>query len=407
MQYSPHLPCAHISLENIADNFALINEITQAARLKLGKEPVPTRIHLPVEGDMDFKWPTQMAVIKADAYGHGHIEVARRLLERGARMFASGSVQEAVALRQGLGQKTPYPVILSLLGLVGENDVELCAAHGIIPIVHSFDQLPMLERLTRPLSVALKCNTGMSRLGFNEDELPRLLQALAPQTIVRPVIALSHMASADTDRGPEEIARQGRIFAHMLEALRSVWPGLAASLGNSAGTLLAEHINAAIGPHVCRPGLSLYGSNPFEGTSLAGLGAGLKGAMDVSAPIIALRELKPGDGLGYGHTFVAEKSTFIGIVGTGYADCYSRGLGNTGVMCVDGWRAPVLGRVSMQMTAIGLGDLPANGTRPTLAWLLGGPHANAVSANKLARLWGTITYEVFCLLGYNTRIFID
>lgn len=407
MHYSPHLPTAYISLATIAANFALMAKHTEAARSRLGKAPEAAALHLPQEGDINFAWPTQLAVTKADAYGHGHVEVARRLCSQGARMFASGSVQESVVLREALRGLEPFPAILSLLGLVGPDDVELCAAHGIVPVVHSFEQLPMLEGLKRPLSIAIKCNTGMSRLGFNESDMPGLLQALASLKMVRPVIALSHLASADTDHGREEVARQGSIFARMLEALRSCWPGLAASLGNSAGTLLADDINAAIGPHVCRPGLTLYGSNPFEGTKLVELGAGLKNAMDVSAPILAMRELKAGDGLGYGHTFVADKDTPIAIVGTGYADNYSRGLSNKGVMCVEGVRTPVLGRVSMQMTAVGLEGLPKGAPRPGLAWLMGGPHPNAVSATELARLWGTITYEVFCLLGYNTRVFVD
>lgn len=409
MHYSPHLPTAHISLAAIAANYERVLAVSSAARKKSG-EPQAAALHLPGGGDGAFAWPPQMAVIKADAYGHGHIETANRLRERGATMFASGSVPEAAVLRQGLAGDGPFAAILSLLGPVEAEDVRLCAAHGIIPVVHSFDQLPLLQGLERPLSVALKCNTGMSRLGFNEEEIPRLRQALAALPQVRPVLVLSHLASADSDRGREEAARQGRIFARMLEGLRGSWPGLAASLGNSAGSFLAEDIAAVIGPHICRPGLSLYGSNPFEGTSLAELGQGLQSAMAVSAPILAVRELKKGDGLGYGHTFVADRDTPVGIVAAGYADCYARGLSNKGVMCVEGVRAPVLGRVSMQMTAVGLEGLAPGAPRPKLAWILGGPGrdaAHGVSASELARLWGTITYEVFCLLGYNTRVFVD
>ncbi|MDL2279830.1 alanine racemase [Desulfovibrio sp. OttesenSCG-928-G11] len=406
MQYSPHLPTAHISLEAIASNFSHILALTSASRKKCASKAQSAPLHLPGGGDKDFLWPPQLAVVKADAYGHGHIETARRLQERGALMFASGSVQESVQLREGLAGREPFVAILSLLGPTQAKDVELCLAHGIIPVIHCFEQLPWLSAAGSSLSVALKFNTGMSRLGFNEDETPRLLQALAAMPMVRPVIALSHLASADSDQGREELLRQGRIFARILEGLRAVFPDLAASLGNSAGTLLADDIAALIGPHVCRPGISLYGGNPFAGTSLEALGNGLLPAMSVSAPIIAVRELRPGDGLGYGHTFAAESKTPIAIVATGYADCYSRGLGNKGFMCVDGKRAPVLGRVSMQMTAAGLDELPA-GARPSVAWLLGGPSDNALQAVELARLWGTITYEVFCLLGYNNRVYLD
>lgn len=412
MHYAPHLPVAHISLKAIIHNFRLVGAVSAAARKSAGGEPAPAPLHGQGFEGAHFAWPEQMAVIKADAYGHGHIEVARSLAGHGARMFASGSVQESAELRQGLeglaGLDAPV-AILSLLGLVGPADVPLCLAAGVIPVIHSFSQLPLLAALEAPLSVAVKCNTGMSRLGFNEEELPELKEALSRLPMVRPVLCLSHLASADTDRGREEVAKQGGRFARMLASLRAVWPDMAASFGNSAGTFLAEDISRLIGPHICRPGISLYGSSPFEGTALAGLGEGLKPAMSVSAPIIAVRELKAGDGLGYGHTFVADKPTPIGIVAAGYADSYSRGLSNRGVMCIEGVRAPVIGRVSMQMTAVSLADLPrkAAAPQPARAWILGGPHEDALSAHELARLWGTISYEVMCLLGYNQREYLD
>lgn len=404
MPVSTHLPLAYVSLAAIAANYDRVLGVSAAARRKSG-EPQAAALHLPGGGDTNFFWPAQMAVIKADAYGHGHIEVANKLLGLGALMFASGSVQESAVLRRGLKNAPAFAAILSLLGLVNAEDAGLCARHGIIPVLHSFDQLPLLQGLESPLSVALKCNTGMSRLGFNADEIPALRQILASMPKVRPVLAMTHLASADSSRGREEIARQGKIFLRMLEGLRAQWPGLAASMGNSAGSLLAGDIADHIGPHICRPGISLYGGNPFDGTSLEALGQGLQSAMQVSAPILAVRRLKKGDGLGYGHTFVADRDMTIGIVAAGYADFCARSLSNKGVMCVEGLPAPILGRVSMQMTAVSLEELPQDAPRPKEAWLLGGPGPGAVNARDLARLWGTITYEVFCLLGCNTRIY--
>lgn len=419
MEYSPHLPTVHIALDRIRSNYRVVARTTAVA-LAGPEAPVRAAPSLPPgfagRGDAaPFVWPSQLAVTKADAYGHGHIRVAAALLREGATLFASGSVQESVELRKGLAalpagegeSEQGRPAIISLLGPVQRDDIFLCAEHGIIPVLHSFEHFSMIEGTQRPLAVAVKCNTGMSRLGFNESEMPQVIERLRKLPGVTPVIALSHLHSGDTEQARAEVRTQGEIYARMLAALRGVWPHLAASLGNSAGTLLAGEIAELIGPHVCRPGVSLYGSNPFNGTSLASLGHGLLPAMSVSAPIIAVRELPAGAGIGYGHTFVAKKAMPVGIVAAGYADCFSRGLSNKGVMCVEGERAPIVGRVSMQMTAVDLSALPAQGglPRPAAAWILGGPHPNAVTAEELARLWGTITYEVFCLLGYNNRVY--
>lgn len=420
MQYSPHIPEVYIDLGTIVKNYRFLLRSSAAALAGQG-DAVASTPKLPPEfcaaPDGIFTWPSQAAVVKADAYGHGHIQVADALLAEGCALFASGSVQEAVELRQGLeklaakGSRTAHrPLIISLLGLVRQQDVFACAEHGIVPVVHSFEQLVMLREAGRSLPVALKCNTGMSRLGFNEEEIPALVEDLSALPFVTPIILLSHLHSADTSEGRSQIAGQAAVYGRILAALRARWPHLAASLGNSAGTLLAKDIAGHIGPHVCRPGVALYGGNPFAETSLASLGQGLAKAMSVRTPIIAVRALAPGDGEGYGHTFVADKPMQIGIIAAGYADCLSRGLSNKGEVCVDGKRAPIVGRVSMQMTAIDLGALSemsgkADRPRPAAAWILGGPHANAVSVEELAQTWGTIAYEVFCLLGYNTRLY--
>lgn len=420
MQYSPHLPVVYIDLGKIVENYRRLLRSSAAALAGPGDvaasaPPLPPEF-CDAPGGV-FTWPSQMAVIKADAYGHGHIQVAKALLAEGCAMFASGSVQEAAQLRRGIEnlaaeklQAASRPLILSLLGLVSREDVFTCAEHGIVPVVHSFEQIDMLGEAERTLPVALKCNTGMSRLGFNEEEIPALVERLSATPGVTPVILLSHLHSADTGEGRSRIAVQAAVYGRILAALRARWPRLAASLGNSAGTLLAEDIAGHIGPHVCRPGIALYGGNPFAETPLAPLGRGLVTAMCVQTPVIAVRDLAPGAGVGYGHTFTAAKPMRIGIIAAGYADCFSRGLSNKGEVCVDGARARVVGRVSMQMTAVDLGALPqGSGTpgraRPASAWILGGPHDNAVSVEELARVWGTITYEVLCLLGYNTRVY--
>lgn len=411
MKHSPYVPLVHVNLGNICDNYRHLCGILDANGQKCG-----TVTSLPDRdgGEVPFTWPAMLSVIKSDAYGHGHIEVARALMEReGASIFASGRVQEAAELRQGIEEPNgghparrghPPRQIISLLGPVGREDIELCEDFGIIPVIHTFEQLPLLDLLRKNLPVAIKCNSGMARLGFGPDDLRPLIERLRKLPKVVPVLAVSQLASADSDDGAVCIRIQATLFFEMLSALREHWPDIAVSLCNSAGVLQARIATEIIGPHICRAGLSLYGGNPLHGTALAHLGEGLKWAMNVSVPVITVRRLAPGEGLGYGHTFVARKEMRIGIVAAGYADCLSRGMSNHGMFCASGVRVPVLGRISMEMTAIDLSEVSGLGVGDRV-WLMGGPYESALSPEDLASAWGTISYEVLCLLGSNIRVY--
>ena len=412
MHHAPCLARVRIDLAAIRANYRLLARQTpQHSEQPCPSESGPSLL-------LPARWPALMPVVKADAYGHGHIQVASALREEGATWFASGAVQEAALLREGLDRdaagKSKETGIVSLLGLVGPEDVGLCLARGIVPLLHCPEQLHLLEgakdllAAKGALPVAIKCNTGMSRLGFNEDELSLLRERLR-QLPVRPVLALSHLHSADSADGRAQVRTQAGVFARVLAALRQDWPHLAASLGNSAGTLLAEEITALIGPHLCRPGLILYGCNPFYGTALEYLGRAFTPAMSVYAPLLATRRLAAGEGIGYGHIFTAKQAMPVGIVGAGYADCYPRFFSNRGLFCIEGVRVPVIGRVAMQMTAVDLSALGPEGGKgrgqsgPRTAWMLGGPYPEALRPEEVAALWGSIPYEVLCLLGRNER----
>jgi alanine racemase len=395
-----HVPTVSVHLDRICDNYTLLHAAAGAAGAeKLSPAPLPVG-----RGKTTMlSWPRMMPVIKADAYGHGQIPIAKRLLDIGAGMFCSGSVQEAAQLRLGIPERE-FP-ILSLLGAITPNDVSTASELGVISVIHSFRQLEMAASNPHPLTIAIKCNTDMARLGFGAGDLPRLIQALRRLPHIRPVLVMTHLAEADSEEARQYIAEQARTFTAMQKKLKEAFPGIATSLANSAGTLLAGEVAGIIGPHVCRPGIALYGGNPFAGTSLAALGAGLRFAMWVGAPIIATRMLAPGEAIGYGHTFTAEKPTKVGIVAAGYADYYTRSLSNRGEMCVLDKRARILGRVSMQMSAIDITDIP-DAQAGTEAWLMGGPYENAVSVQELADTWGTITYEPLCLLGNGAKVYV-
>lgn len=415
MRNPHHTSRVRVKLEHIRQNYRALCRVAEpsgSAGLEPGILPGCPGAEGALARERQLAWQGLIAVVKADAYGHGNLEVSRALREEGAALFACGSVREAAFLREGLlregdSDADALPGIIALLGLMGEKDAALAAENGIIPVIHCFQQVLLLEKMRMPLAVALKCNSGMNRLGFGMDDMPELARRLARLPAVRPVLAISHLASADTEEGRQQTHSQAVVFARMLEYLRRSFPLLAASLGNTAGTFFSGEIEAVLGAHICRPGLGLYGSNPFAGTCQEELGAraGLLPAMSVSAPLLAVRDLPAGAGIGYGHTFRANKNTRVGIVGIGYADLFPRSMSNHGQLCVNGGRAPVLGNVSMQMTAVDL-KACADAKPGDEAWVLGGPYDAALKTEELAALWGTISYEVFCLLGLGQREYI-
>lgn len=407
MKCSPHITTAYIDLDAVRDNYRHLRAILAAN----GREDGPTVTLTDYNGgERRFTWPAMLPVIKADAYGHGKIRVAQTLMEQeGVEIFALGQVQEAAELRQGIAEATKRsgrtpPLLISLLGPIGPEDVELCEQYDIIPILHTPEQFPLLKALKKPLPVAVKCDSGMARLGFSPKDMDQTVERLRALPGVFPVLAVSHLANADTANGPASIRAQAEVFAGMLASLRRVWPDVAASLCNSAGLLQVRIASEVIGPHTCRAGLSLYGGNPMHGTNLAELGKGLKPAMSVCATVISVRTLQTGEGTGYGHAFVAREPMRIGIIAAGYSNYVPRSLSNRGCFCAGGTRVRVLGRVSMEMTAIDLSDAPDIGVGDKV-WLLGGPYETAVTPEELADTWGTISYEVFCLLGSNPRVY--
>ena len=339
-----------------------------------------------------------MPVVKSDAYGHGLVPVARVLANAGARRFAVGLVPEGLALRRaGLGQEA-----VALLGARDEAEWQACAEHGVLPVVGCMEDLDRAAACVaggRLLRVAVKCETGMGRLGFSQESLPGAIDRLRSLPGVRPVMAVTHLACADMADGVGYTDAQARRFDAMTAALREAFPGMPRSLDNTAGLLGREGAPFDIG----RPGIALYGGNPFAGTAWEGKGAslGLEWAMSVSAPVLEVRLLRAGQSLSYGRLFTAARDTAVAVAGIGYASGYARGLSGRLAMLVNGRRAPQIGRVCMGMTMLdvtGLGPV-----RPgDMAWAVGGPAQDGeqpVTPQDLADALGTISYEILCLMG--------
>ena len=348
---------------------------------------------------------TILPVIKSDAYGHGLLPVARALDRAGARQFAVGTVSEGISLRdEGYRQR-----VVTLMGALCPNEWTQAADARLTPVVACFEDLQNaaegLSGRGDTLDIALKLDTGMGRLGFDAADIPALLNALEHMPQLVPVMALSHMPSADMPEDEAFSLEQIERFRSLCEPLRQRWPGLARSLANTAGTLGLPQARFEL----CRPGLALYGGNPFAGGPWEERGAGLEWVMSLSAPVMQVRQLRAGQSLSYGRTFTAPHDMTIAVIACGYATAYPRNLSNKASVLLHGRRAPVVGRVCMSMMMADVSHLP-DVSRGDTAWLMGGkaaPGERPVTVCELARLADVLPYELLCLMGeVNPRQYI-
>ena len=385
-----------------------------------------------------------MPVLKSNAYGHGLAQVGRALRLEGAGHFAVGGVEEGVELRRALGgeEEAAPPEILALLGAAGEEEVFEALRHRISLLLFRPDQVDFLAGAARkagraglrgPLRLAFKLNSGMNRLGFEAHELWPALEKTLRAGELAPVLLCAHLAAADL---PEEAAynrRQAGEFMLAWGAAARLSPALGGSLCNSAGLLRLPELLGGEEPLPSaprtslthRPGLALYGANPFYGGALAGLGAGLSPVMALFAPVLELRDLPAGASLGYGRAFSSERALRVAIVRLGYADGLPRLLSNPGgcgEAVLAGRRRRILGRVCMQMLALeappeeGEGQQAAPGD---WACFLGeasysaaceeqpAPPGGGIRAEESAKAAGSIAYELFCSLGHNRKVFLE
>jgi len=315
------------------------------------------------------------AVVKANAYGHG--------LARAARAFAAAEglalieLEAALELRRA-GERRP---IMLLQGFFSPEELEPIAAHGLTTVVHNPEQLAMLEeaRLPGRIAVVAKLNTGMNRLGFPVEDLSGVLDRLRNCPGVGAVALMTHFADADGKRG----------VRWQLERFEAATTGvdLPRSLANSAALLRYPESHK----DWVRPGIMLYGCSPFPDESAEALG--LKPAMTLASELIAVRDLRPGDSVGYGGTYTASGPMRIGIVACGYADGYPRHAPTGTPILVCGRRTRTLGRVAMDVLFADLTGIPeaAVGSPATL-W------GEGLSADEVAASAGTVSYELLCAL---------
>jgi len=365
---------AEIDLNNLAANFNQIKQrVSQTARV--------------------------MAVVKANAYGHGAVECARRLAREGADWFGVALPEEGIELRES-GITHP---ILCLAGY-WPGQAAACIRHGLTSVVYRLEMIEALNQAAANAGVVadvhVKIDTGMGRLGVRFDQLSEFVAALGQYRNVRIDGVMTHLAAAD-DASCQPLTRdQIERFDDAVLVFRDHgYRPTHLHLANSAGV----YGHRESWGNLVRPGGVLYGLWR-DVLGLATPSPGLLPVMSLHSRICLLKWVPPGETIGYGCTFEASRRSLIATVPVGYYDGYMRGLSNRAHVIVRGMYAPVVGRVSMDLTLIDVTDV-AGVELDDQVTLLGWNRENAelkITAEDLARIVGTLSYEVTC--GISERV---
>ncbi|MGI9047702.1 MAG: alanine racemase [Burkholderiales bacterium] len=316
-----------------------------------------------------------LAVIKANAYGHGLLRAARALQD--ADGFAVLDLEAAVCLRESGFRRH----IVLLQGFFAPDELPLIAENRLTVVIHHQEQIAMLASAWLPvkIDVFLKINTGMNRLGFKPSAFSAALRALQTNRLIGDITLMTHFASADEAEGT---MAQLNEFTNLRGD-----SGLPCSMANSAAILSTPATHA----EWVRPGIMLYGASPFPDRAHSEFG--LLPAMTLSSEIIAVQQLDSGDAVGYGANYRSDGARRVGVVACGYADGYPR-LAPTGTPAlVAGQLTQTLGRVSMDMLCVDLSALPQAGVgAPVVLW------GEGLAVDEVARKAGTLGYELLCAL---------
>ena len=325
-----------------------------------------------------------MAVIKANAYGHGMVPVAQHLADVDA--FAVARVPEAMELRRH-GIRSP---IVLLAGVMNATELEAAASHGFEPVVHSQEQVAMLKSWRRARqTVWLKFDTGMNRLGFPPESAAELIERLGALPGVAELRLMTHLSTADELESP--------VTAEQLERFRPIVSGFkgAVSIGNSPGTFGWPAVADARrqlgfeGDNWVRSGIALFGISPF--TNGTGADLGLKPVMQFEARLIAVKALRAGARVGYKGNYVSDSDTVLGVISAGYGDGYTRHFRTGTPVMLNGRRVPLVGVVSMDMIAVDLGP-DASDRVGDIATLWG----DGLPVELVAPWADAIPYELVC-----------
>lgn len=328
-----------------------------------------------------------LAVVKAQAYGHGAVPIARHLLGLGADMLGVALVEEGRELREA-GITAP----ILLMGALFPDQAEAIIEWDLVPAVFTADMADALVRAARKrgctLDIHVKIDTGMGRIGVAPEAAAGFIERLRQHEELRVQGLMTHFADADLrDKGFAAV-QMGRFTALMGELDAR---GIAVPLCHAANSAAVLDYGSAHFSMV-RPGLMLYGYNPLEA---GGPAIDIKPVLSLVTRIAYLKRTPAGTPISYGRTFITSRESLIATLPVGYADGFSRGLSNKGEALVRGRRAPVAGRVCMDMTMLDVTDVPgvSEGDDVMLIGTMGGER---ITAEDIAAKTGTISYEVLC-----------
>jgi len=322
-----------------------------------------------------------MSVLKANAYGHNLLDVAKTL--NSSDGFAVLSINEAIQLRENNFKQT----ILLLEGFFDKDEVNIASELRVNVTVHNQRQIELINKAkpSFPINIHLKVNTGMNRLGFMPDEINYLLESLNSNPYIEDIVLMTHFSTADEKEG---IEKQLGIFNLISDNYN-----YSASVANSAAIIRYPESRL----DWVRPGIMLYGLSPFKDKTAKELE--LIPAMTLMSEIIAVQNIKAGSSVGYGLDFKANKDMRIGIVACGYADGYPRHAKNGTPVAIDGYLSSLVGRVSMDMLYVDLTKIPsANIGSKVELW------GEKVSVDSVAQFSGTVGYELICAISASQRV---
>lgn len=331
-----------------------------------------------------------LAVVKANAYGHGAAEVTRALQRLAVHRFGVATVEEGIALREAGIQDA----ILVMGATVPAQFADL-VAHQLTPVLFRADMVQAfagkVSAGAKPYPVHVKIETGMGRLGLSPAELPDFIGSTAFQTVLHLEGLMTHLADADNDDARHTEAQLTR-FQQSLEIIRQ--RGFALPLVHAANS-------AAIVKHpasrysLVRPGIMLYG---YQTIAQGTLPSEVRPILTWKTTVAHLHSIQPGNSVSYNRTFIASRPSRIAVLPVGYADGYSRLLSNRGAVLIGGRRAPVVGRVCMDMTMVDVTEVPDVDIGHE-AILIGQQGQERITATDLASWQQTIPYEVLCAIG--------
>ena len=336
-----------------------------------------------------------MAVVKANAYGHGAVQVARVLEDEGVAMLGVALVEEGIELRSG-GVKAPILV----MGGSYEGGYGLMVEHRLTPTLFRREHIDGLIAAAQRSGIAatahLKLDTGMSRLGVQREELPEFLQLLrGARGAIELEGFLSHFANADV-QGDGLTASQHTRFREGLARVRDAgFNPRFRHLSNSAGLLAQASSSDGLDINLVRPGLLLYGLLP---DAWLGGEVALQRVVAWKTGVMHLKQIATGTAVSYGGTWVASRPSVIATLPIGYADGFSRVYSGKASVLVHGQRAPVVGRVTMDMCMVDVTDIEQVKVGDEVV-ILGAQGGQRIDAEELAALGQTLHYEVLCSLG--------